>query len=175
LPASDKDASSLACAWKRHAAGIALGTVVGALAYLGLAIFGWGGFGDFFSHPARVVLAVTVVVLAGAAPFTRGNLSPGVREDHIYLNEVDWYFDDLRRKTAQGPYEAINYHRFADDTVITISGHWSKRGWAERALQRLQEQLEARSRVTNGAGLLPNPRPRECWFNAIRPEARLRR
>jgi hypothetical protein len=91
LPASDKDASSLACAWKRHAAGIALGTVVGALAYLGLAIFGWGGFGDFFSHPARVVLVVTVVVLAGAAPFTRGNLSPRVREDHIYLNEVDWY------------------------------------------------------------------------------------
>ena len=50
---------------------------------------------------------------------------------NIYLNEVDWYFDDLRRKTAQGPYEAINYHRFADDTVITISGHWSKRGWAD--------------------------------------------
>src|SRR5487761_2424481 len=61
---------------------------------------------------------------------------------NIYLNEVDWYFDDLRRKTAQGPYEAINYHRFADDMVITVSGHWSKRGWAERALQRLQEQLE---------------------------------
>jgi RNA-directed DNA polymerase len=48
----------------------------------------------------------------------------------------------FRRKTAEGPYEAINYHRFADDMVITISGHWSKRGWAERALQRLQEQLE---------------------------------
>ena len=61
---------------------------------------------------------------------------------NIYLNEVDWYFDDLRRKTAEGPYEAINYHRFADDMVITISGRWSKRGWAERALQRLQEQLE---------------------------------
>ena len=61
---------------------------------------------------------------------------------NIYLNEVDSYFDDLRRKTAQGPYEAINYHRFADDTVITVSGHGSKRGWAERVLQRLQEQLE---------------------------------
>ena len=58
------------------------------------------------------------------------------------MNEVDWYFDDLRRKTAQGPYEAINYHRFADDMVITVSGHWSKRDWAERVLQRLQEQLE---------------------------------
>ena len=31
--------------------------------------------------------------------------------------------------------------RFADDIVITVSGHHTKRGWAERALQRLQEQL----------------------------------
>ena len=60
---------------------------------------------------------------------------------NIYLDEVDWAFDAIRRKTAQGPYEAVNYHRFADDIVITVSGHHSKRGWAERALQRLQEQL----------------------------------
>lgn len=60
---------------------------------------------------------------------------------NIYLNEVDWAFDAIRRKTAQGPYEAVNYHRFADDIVITVSGHSSKRGWAERALHRLQEQL----------------------------------
>lgn len=60
---------------------------------------------------------------------------------NIYLNEVDWAFDAIRRKTAQGPYEAVNYHRFADDIVITVSGHHSKRGWAERALQRLEEQL----------------------------------
>jgi RNA-directed DNA polymerase len=60
---------------------------------------------------------------------------------NIYLNEVDWAFDAIRRKTAQGPYEAVNYHRFADDIVITVSGHATKRGWAERALQRLQEQL----------------------------------
>jgi hypothetical protein len=57
------------------------------------------------------------------------------------LNELDWTFDAIRRKTAQGPYEAVNYHRFADDIVITVSGHHSKRGWAERALLRLQEQL----------------------------------
>jgi retron-type reverse transcriptase len=37
---------------------------------------------------------------------------------NIYLNEVDWAFDAIRRKTAQGPYEAVNYHRFADDIVI---------------------------------------------------------
>jgi RNA-directed DNA polymerase len=60
---------------------------------------------------------------------------------NIYLNEVDWTFDATRCKTAQGPYEAINYHRFADDIVITVSGHHSKSGWAQRALQRLEEQL----------------------------------
>jgi len=36
----------------------------------------------------------------------------------------------------------VNYHRFADDIVITVSGHHTKRGWAERALQRLCEQIE---------------------------------
>ena len=41
---------------------------------------------------------------------------------NIYLNEVDWFFDAIRRKTAEGAYEAVNYHRFADDIVITISG-----------------------------------------------------
>jgi len=60
---------------------------------------------------------------------------------NIYLNEVDWAFDSIRRQTAQGPYEAVNYHRFADDIVITVSGHQTKRGWAARALQRLQEHL----------------------------------
>jgi group II intron reverse transcriptase/maturase len=60
---------------------------------------------------------------------------------NIYLNDVDWAFDAIRRKTAQGPYEAVNYHRFADDIAITVSAHHTKRGWAERALQRLQEKL----------------------------------
>jgi RNA-directed DNA polymerase len=60
---------------------------------------------------------------------------------NIYLTEIDWMFDTIRRETAQGPYEAVNYHRFADDLVITVSGHSTKRGWAERALQRLEEQL----------------------------------
>ena len=61
---------------------------------------------------------------------------------NIYLNEVDWYFDGIRRKTAEGEYEAVNYHRFSDDIVITVSGHHTKRGWAERALQRLCEQAD---------------------------------
>ena len=61
---------------------------------------------------------------------------------NIYLNELDWYFDGIRRKTTEGEYEAVNYHRFSDDIVITVSGHHTKRGWAERALQRLCEQTE---------------------------------
>jgi len=61
---------------------------------------------------------------------------------NIYLNEVDWTFDEIRKKTAQGEYDAVNYHRFADDIVITVSGHHTKRGWPERAMQRLREQLE---------------------------------
>src|SRR5437660_7964667 len=60
---------------------------------------------------------------------------------NIYLNEVDWFFDAIRRKTTEGNYEAVNYHRFADDIVVTVSGHDTKRGWTERALQRLQEQF----------------------------------
>jgi RNA-directed DNA polymerase len=60
---------------------------------------------------------------------------------NIYLNEIDWMFEAIRHKTTQGPYEAVNYHRFADDIVITVSGHHTKRGWAERALQRLEEAL----------------------------------
>ena len=60
---------------------------------------------------------------------------------NISLNEGDWACDAMRRQTAQGPYEAVNYQRFADDIVITVRGHDRKRGWAARALPRLQEQL----------------------------------
>jgi RNA-directed DNA polymerase len=61
---------------------------------------------------------------------------------NIYLNGVDWAFDAIRCQTAQGSFEAVNYHRFSDDIVVTVSGHHSKSGWAERALERLQEELE---------------------------------
>ena len=55
--------------------------VVGTAAYLGLAVLGWGGLAAFFSHPARIALAVALFIMAGAALFAGGNLSPGVRED----------------------------------------------------------------------------------------------
>jgi protein-S-isoprenylcysteine O-methyltransferase Ste14 len=60
---------------------LALFTIGATLAYLGLAILGWGGFAAFFSHPALIALAVVLFVLSGVAVFTRGNLSPGERED----------------------------------------------------------------------------------------------
>jgi protein-S-isoprenylcysteine O-methyltransferase Ste14 len=55
--------------------------VVLTAAYLGLAVLGWGGRAAFFSHPARVALAVVLFALAGASLFAGGNLSPGQRED----------------------------------------------------------------------------------------------
>ncbi|WP_256703138.1 group II intron reverse transcriptase/maturase [Bacillus cereus] len=61
---------------------------------------------------------------------------------NIYLNEVDWTFDVIRRKTTENHYGAVNYHHFADDIVITVSGHSSKQGWVELALRRLWEQLK---------------------------------
>ena len=55
--------------------------IVGTVAYLGLAVLGWGGLAAFFSHPALVALTVVVFAMAGASFFVGGNLSAGERED----------------------------------------------------------------------------------------------
>ncbi len=55
--------------------------VGGTVAYLGLAVLGWGGFAPFFSSPPLIALEVTLFALSGAALFADGNLSPGERED----------------------------------------------------------------------------------------------
>jgi RNA-directed DNA polymerase len=90
--------------------------------------------------PQVLHLVKQIIKVAGTVGVPQGGpISPLAA--NIYLNEVDWFFDAIRRKTAEGNYEAVNYHRFADDIVITISGHHTKRGWAERALERLQEQF----------------------------------
>jgi hypothetical protein len=60
---------------------LAFVTTIGTVAYVGLAVLGWGGFAEFFSHPARIALAVAVFLMAGVALFSGGNLSPGERED----------------------------------------------------------------------------------------------
>jgi protein-S-isoprenylcysteine O-methyltransferase Ste14 len=53
---------------------------IGACAYAGLAILGWGGFRPFFSHPALIALVVVLLALSGVSFFAGGNLSTGVRE-----------------------------------------------------------------------------------------------
>src|SRR5712671_1134420 len=51
-------------------------TIVGTLAYLGLAILGWGGFAAFFSHPALIALAIVLFALSGVALLSGRNLKP---------------------------------------------------------------------------------------------------
>lgn len=60
---------------------LATAAAFGTLAYLGLAVLGWGGLAGFFSHPPLVILAIATMAMAGAALFSRGNLSSGERED----------------------------------------------------------------------------------------------
>ncbi len=57
--------------------------VVGIAAFLGLAVLGAGGFRAFFVHPPLIALALAVFAMSGAALFSSGNLSPGVREDRV--------------------------------------------------------------------------------------------
>src|SRR6201987_2375556 len=61
--------------------GLAFMTIAGILAYLGLAVLGWGGFAAVFSHPPLTALAIVLLAFSAAELFTRGNLSPGERED----------------------------------------------------------------------------------------------
>ncbi len=56
-------------------------TFIGVAVYVGLAVLGWGGVHAYASHPALIALAVVMVVMAIAALFAGGNLSPGERED----------------------------------------------------------------------------------------------
>jgi protein-S-isoprenylcysteine O-methyltransferase Ste14 len=55
--------------------------MVGAVAQLGVAVLGRGGFAAFFSHGALIALAIVLFALSVTAVFAGGNLSPGVRED----------------------------------------------------------------------------------------------
>ncbi|WP_247536121.1 methyltransferase family protein [Ralstonia pseudosolanacearum] len=56
-------------------------TVVSVLAFLGLAVLGWGGLAAFLAHPARMALVAVTAVLTAAALCSEGNLSAGERED----------------------------------------------------------------------------------------------
>src|SRR6516162_10334066 len=55
--------------------------VLGACAYTGLVILGWGGFRPFFSHAALIALVAVLFALSILSFFAGGNLNAGVRED----------------------------------------------------------------------------------------------
>jgi protein-S-isoprenylcysteine O-methyltransferase Ste14 len=56
-------------------------TAISTLLYLGLGVLGEGGFAAYFSHAALVVVAFSTLAMSAIAPFTKGNLSSGERED----------------------------------------------------------------------------------------------
>jgi protein-S-isoprenylcysteine O-methyltransferase Ste14 len=60
---------------------LALVSAGAILAYLGLAIVGWGGFDAFFANPARTAVVIVTAAMACAALFSSANLSSGQRED----------------------------------------------------------------------------------------------
>jgi protein-S-isoprenylcysteine O-methyltransferase Ste14 len=60
---------------------IRLSAVIGTCLFLGLAIWGWGGFGPFFANPARIAVTLIFFALTFAGMLTAANLSTGARED----------------------------------------------------------------------------------------------
>lgn len=77
LPISRKQAiEETQPSWKIGSIGVAT-----TLLYLWLAVRGAGGWRAFFRQPARIVLAVASLVMAGTAFFSKVNLSSGERED----------------------------------------------------------------------------------------------
>jgi len=58
-----------------------ISAIAGTAGYVALSIWGEGGFAPYFAQPALVALTILFVVVAVAAVFAGGALSPGVRED----------------------------------------------------------------------------------------------
>jgi protein-S-isoprenylcysteine O-methyltransferase Ste14 len=61
--------------------GMMLVTAGSLVLYIGLAIWGWGGWSAFMAHPARAGVAIATALISVAAMFTSGNISSGQRED----------------------------------------------------------------------------------------------
>ncbi|AAY91747.1 isoprenylcysteine carboxylmethyltransferase family protein [Pseudomonas protegens] len=60
---------------------LAVSSILGAIAYLGLAIWGMGGFSAFFGHPQLTLIAIATLLMVVAALYSEVNLSSGEQED----------------------------------------------------------------------------------------------
>lgn len=56
-------------------------TLASTLAYLGLAVLGWGGFAAFFAHPSLIAIVVLTILMGVAGVLSHANLSAGTQED----------------------------------------------------------------------------------------------
>src|SRR4051794_39667896 len=61
--------------------GLCAMSVIGTGAFVGLAVWGEGGWAAFFSHLPLTALAVITIVMTTAACCSNVNLSPGEKED----------------------------------------------------------------------------------------------
>lgn len=70
---------------------LAMLAFIGGLAYLSLAVFGWGGLSQFLANPARVVVSIVTLLAVAAALCTQGNMSTGQREDRGNRWVLAWF------------------------------------------------------------------------------------
>jgi RNA-directed DNA polymerase len=80
---------------------------------------------------------------------------------NVFLDDVDRMLERIQVEAKQGPYEVVQYTRFADDLAVLVDSHPKARHWKARVEQRLREELrkldltvnEDKSRTVNfGAG-----------------------
>jgi RNA-directed DNA polymerase len=60
---------------------------------------------------------------------------------NVFLNDVDRMLERARRVTRQGPYDRVEYVRFADDLVVLVASHPNQRHWRLKVQRRLHEEL----------------------------------
>ena len=78
---------------------------------------------------------------------------------NVFLNDVDRMLERAQKVTANGPYEAVRYVRWADDLVVLVTQHPSGSHWAPKVERRLREEFgnlslsinEAKSSTVNFA------------------------
>ncbi len=60
---------------------------------------------------------------------------------NLFLNDVDRMLERAQTVSMDGPYESIRYTRWADDLVVLVSNHSSKRHWVSKVEKRLREEF----------------------------------